>query len=272
MPDAAVQGEHEKPVTRPRREILAGAAAGGWRRTRTAARLGAGAAGWRAALRRAPCGRLLAPVRRPAGGFDERRAPTPELGLDGSPEMGVIELSRAPLDTPQSTLTRFARRPAAGPAHRDPAQRRRSNEFHRAEDFIAIGRACACEALSAGSRSGATGDAAWRQTSAGEQLQQVLPYCPWGGADRDNGVGEDQPGGGEGDQWQATSRADGRRCRCLWRMKNPATRRLGHEEQVEMTWSSGPWVSPWPKPTPPGQIFPGADLQVEQPRAEHHRE
>ena len=76
------------------------------------------------------------------------RVATPALGLDGLPEMGMVELFARSLDTVQSTLTRF--KLAAQPPDllieitRDVGA---FYEFHRAEDFIALGRERTREAL-----------------------------------------------------------------------------------------------------------------------------
>jgi len=149
-PDA-VQGEHEKPVTRPEEEIPAGVpplAAGAEPdplHALGAEALPGGGAAPPGAPARGGYRRQFAAL---LEGLMERRAPTPELGLDGLPEMGVIELFARSLDTVQSTLTRF--KLAAQPPDlliEIPRSAGAFYEFHRAEDFIAIGRACAREAL-----------------------------------------------------------------------------------------------------------------------------
>jgi len=69
------------------------------------------------------------------------KAATPALGLDGLPEMGMVELFARSLDTVQATLTRF--KLAAQPPDvliEIPRDVGAFYEFHRAEDFIEVGR------------------------------------------------------------------------------------------------------------------------------------
>lgn len=76
------------------------------------------------------------------------KATTPALGLDGLPEMGMVELFARSLDTVQATLTRF--KLAAQPPDvliEIPRDIGAFYEFHRAEDFIAVGRERTAEAL-----------------------------------------------------------------------------------------------------------------------------
>jgi NTE family protein len=77
-----------------------------------------------------------------------RRAPTPALSLDGLPQMGMMELFARSLDTVQSTLTRF--KLAAQPPDlliEIPRDVGAFYEFHRAEEFIELGRVRARAAL-----------------------------------------------------------------------------------------------------------------------------
>lgn len=76
------------------------------------------------------------------------RVAAPALGLDGLPEMGMVELFARSLDTVQATLTRF--KLAAQPPDLLVEISRDAGafyEFHRADEFIAIGRQRTREAL-----------------------------------------------------------------------------------------------------------------------------
>lgn len=78
----------------------------------------------------------------------EKRAPTPALTLDGLPQMGMMELFARSLDTVQATLTRF--KVAAQPPDlliEIPRDVGAFYEFHRAEEFIELGRTRARAAL-----------------------------------------------------------------------------------------------------------------------------
>jgi NTE family protein len=71
----------------------------------------------------------------------DRRTAVPALGLDGLPQMGMVELFARSLDTVQATLTRF--KVAAQPPDlliEIPRDVGAFYEFHRAEEFIALGR------------------------------------------------------------------------------------------------------------------------------------